>query len=74
MTDFLAGLCIGVWLAALAWIWRYAVGYKAGIKFCMKELEPVKVEVAQLAGLHHVTEEMRQAIQAAQEGHGETRH
>jgi hypothetical protein len=71
---FFLGLATGLWVAANAWIWRYAVGYKAGVKYCMEQLEPVRIEIATLAGLHHVSEDMRSRIQAAQEGHEETRH
>lgn len=82
MTDFLAGLAIGVWLAALAWIWRYAVGYKAGVAFCTKEIMSFQAEVAlrfegslaPTSELRHVSEEMRLRMQAQAEGEGETRH
>jgi hypothetical protein len=74
------GLAVGLVVALNVWIWRYAVGYRAGVKYCTEQLEPVRIEVARMAGVgalrHHVSEEMRQAIKAAleaQEGQ-ETRH
>jgi hypothetical protein len=75
LCTFGIGLALGLWVAVNVWIWRWAAGYKAGVNSCMKEIEPVRVEIATLAGLHHVSEDMRQRIQAAQESAGEeTRH
>jgi hypothetical protein len=71
---FGVGLGLGLWVAANVWIWRYARGYVAGIRYCVAELEPVRVEIAQMAGTHHVSEEMRRAIEAAQREGEETRH
>ena len=72
--TFGIGLALGLWVAVNVWIWRYAKGYQAGIKYCTEAIEP-RIEIATLAGLHHVSEEMRRVIRAAQEGAGEeTRH
>ena len=44
--HFLLGLAIGLWVAALAWIWSYARGYKAGVAYCTQEMA---VELARTA-------------------------
>jgi hypothetical protein len=72
--TFGIGLSLGLWVAVNCWIWRWAKGYQAGIKYCTEAIEPVRIEIATLAGLHHVSEAMRQAIQAVQESGEETRH
>lgn len=78
---FGGGLFLGLWVAVNVWIWRYSIGYRAGIRFCVEELEPVRSEIAEMAGVerafrHHITEEMRLRMQAAQgeEPQEETRH
>ena len=69
------GLAVGLWAAANVWIWRYAAGYRDAIDYCKNELEPVRIEIAQMAGMHHVSEEMRSRMKAMQEeGREETRH
>jgi hypothetical protein len=77
MSEALAfglGLAIGLWVAANVWFYRYEAGYKAGVKMCMEAIEPVRVEIASMLGVHHVSEDMRLAMKAAAEGHEETRH
>jgi hypothetical protein len=56
------GLAFGLWVAANVWFYRYAVGYRAGVKMCTEQLEPVKAEIASMLASHHVSEAMRQAI------------
>ena len=68
------GLAVGLWAAANIWFIRYAAGYRAGVTMCMEQIEPVRLEIAQMAGLRHVSEDMRQRMKAAQEGQEETRH
>jgi hypothetical protein len=71
------GLALGLWVAVNAWIFARARGYVAGVRHCMEQLEPIQIEVAAMAGLHHVSEEMRRMIQANQESAEageETRH
>ena len=74
------GLAVGLWAAANVWIWRYAAGYRAGVAFCTKEITAFQAELAlrsegaQMAGMHHVSEEMRLRMKAQAEGEGETRH
>jgi hypothetical protein len=79
---FTLGLGLGLWVAALAWIWRYAWGYRAGVAFCTKELAfglELRNEFEGALGptsvlRHHVSEEMRLRMQAAAEEPKETRH
>jgi hypothetical protein len=48
--TFGLGLFLGLWTSVNVWIWRWLVGYKAGIAFCTRELEPLRAEFAQMAG------------------------
>jgi hypothetical protein len=66
------GLAVGLVVAVNAWIWARAVGYGQGVRYCMKEIEPVRIEIAAMAGLHHVSEDMR-ARMAAQQSAEETK-
>jgi hypothetical protein len=69
------GLSVGLWVAANVWIWRWAVGYQAGVKYCLEALDPLQRELcnafegalAPTSELrHHVSEEMRRRMEAAQ--------
>jgi hypothetical protein len=71
------GLGVGLVVAVNAWIWARAVGYGQGVRYCMKELEPVRIEIATMAGLHHISEDMRSrmaAMQQSAEEKPETKH
>lgn len=72
------GLAVGLWAAGLwaanVWIYRYACGYRDGVKMCTEQLEPVKAELdGMLAGYHTMREEIRLTMQA-DEPDRETRH
>jgi hypothetical protein len=65
---FLIGLALGLWVAVNCWIWRWSVGYRAGVKYCLEAIEPLRIELAAVMGeipVHRVTEEMRLRMQAA---------
>jgi hypothetical protein len=69
------GLALGLWVAVNAWILGRGFGYGQGVRYCLEAVEPLRIELMQLAGLHHVTEEMRLRMQAEAEAPSEeTRH
>jgi hypothetical protein len=68
------GLSVGLWVAVQAYIIGRGRGYGQGVRYCMKELEPVRIEIAAMGGLHPVSEAMRAAMEAAQAPDEETRH
>lgn len=72
--TFLIGLALGLWAAANVWIYRYACGFQAGVKYCTEQLEPLKAELVSIgpASFHHVSEEMRQRMKEALAPDGET--
>jgi hypothetical protein len=61
--TFLIGLGVGVWLASLIWIVRHGVGYRegyrAGVKMCVEQLQPVRA-LAASEDVLQVSEDTRQ--------------
>jgi hypothetical protein len=53
LAMFGLGLFVGLWVAVNVWILRWSVGYKAGIAFCTRELEPLRLEFAGMTSNAH---------------------
>lgn len=36
---FLTGFVVGIWIAIIAYYWRYAQGYRDGVEYCLNRMK-----------------------------------